>query len=154
MDFWLNLLMTKVDCSKNTRFLFCEIFIRSKDHSKNSISLWCSLIWLHYAQLNAIFFSFLVNARCGDQCNSGRLLPSRYCMQPRKRSACEVLRLQRWSIYFKCKRSFHEVSIFNFSLRLHMRAAEAGNIKKIDLFMRSNFELSQKDGGLAILRCK
>jgi len=36
---------------------------------------------------------------------------------------------------------------------LFMKAAEAGNIKKIDLFMRSNFELSQKDGGLAILRC-
>ena len=34
MTFARKLLMKKVDRSKNTWFLFCEIFIKSKDHSK------------------------------------------------------------------------------------------------------------------------
>ena len=47
MNFRQKMLMKKIDRSKTTYFVFCEIFIKSlKGHSEKSISLRNFLIWL------------------------------------------------------------------------------------------------------------
>lgn len=95
MSFARKLLMNKVDRSKNTWFLFCEIFIKSKGHSKNSISLCCLLIWLWLRSVNECPIKVIIIF-----CSGGMIkkVPYRLICQKQLRYIASILKSSSFAI--------------------------------------------------------